>query len=134
MYMNFICIDIMQTKKDVSELVSKVQTGALPLKPFLSLVKIIYYIKVQSLFYTNWYFCDENILFWNPFHTHLVILEVLGDPEVTENIYCKSRNLPNTDTQNYSTDWRYLLSHPVHLIFRIICPSLAQFRHNKDRP
>ena len=25
-----------------------------------------------------------------------------GDPEVTTNIYCKSRNLPNTDTQNYS--------------------------------
>ena len=31
---------------------------------------------------------------------------VLGDPEVTENIYCKSRNLPNTDTQNYGTDLR----------------------------
>ena len=31
---------------------------------------------------------------------------ILGDPEVTENIYCKSRNLPNTDTQNYSTDLR----------------------------
>ena len=23
---------------------------------------------------------------------------LLGDPEVTANIYCKSRNLPNTDT------------------------------------
>ena len=32
--------------------------------------------------------------------------EILGDPEVTANIYCKSRNLPNTDTQNYSTDLR----------------------------
>ena len=31
---------------------------------------------------------------------------VLGDPEVTANIYCKSRNLPNTDMQNYSTDLR----------------------------
>ena len=31
---------------------------------------------------------------------------VLGDPEVTANIYCKSNNLPNTDTQNYSTDLR----------------------------
>ena len=31
---------------------------------------------------------------------------LLGDPEVTPNIYCKSRNLPNTDTQNYSTDLR----------------------------
>ena len=31
---------------------------------------------------------------------------VLGDPEVTANTYCKSRNLPHTDTQNYSTDLR----------------------------
>ena len=31
---------------------------------------------------------------------------VLGDPEVTANINCNSRNLPNTDTQNYSTDLR----------------------------
>ena len=31
---------------------------------------------------------------------------VLGDPEVTANIYCKSPNLPNTDAQNYSTDLR----------------------------
>ena len=38
---------------------------------------------------------------------------ILGDPEVTANIYCKSRNLPNTDTQNYSTDLRQLLGHPV---------------------
>ena len=38
--------------------------------------------------------------------------ELLGDPEVTANIYCKSRNLHNTDTQNYSTDCR-LLGHPV---------------------
>ena len=37
---------------------------------------------------------------------------LLGDPEVTTNIYYKSRNLPNTDTQNYSTDYR-LLGHPV---------------------
>ena len=33
-------------------------------------------------------------------------IDLLGDPEVTANIYCKSRNLPNTDTQNYSTDLR----------------------------
>ena len=32
--------------------------------------------------------------------------EILGDPEVTASIYCKSRNLPNTDTQNHSTDLR----------------------------
>ena len=31
---------------------------------------------------------------------------LLGDPEVTANIHCKSRNLPNTDTQNCSTDLR----------------------------
>ena len=38
--------------------------------------------------------------------------ELLGDPEVIANMYCKARNLPNTDTQNYSTDLRELLSHP----------------------
>ena len=32
--------------------------------------------------------------------------EILGNSEVTANIYYKSRNLPNTDTQNYSTDLR----------------------------
>ena len=32
--------------------------------------------------------------------------ELLGDPEVTANIYCKSRNLPNADTKNYGTDLR----------------------------
>ena len=37
----------------------------------------------------------------------------LVDPEVTANIYCKSRNLHNTDTQNYTTDFRFLLGHPV---------------------
>ena len=31
---------------------------------------------------------------------------LLGDPEGTANINCKSHNLPNTDTQNYSTDMR----------------------------
>ena len=31
---------------------------------------------------------------------------LLGEPEVAQNIYCKSRNLPNTDTQKYSTDLR----------------------------
>ena len=30
--------------------------------------------------------------------------DILGDPEVTANIYYKSRNLTNQDTQNYSTD------------------------------
>ena len=40
---------------------------------------------------------------------------MLGDPEVTANIYCKSRNLPNTDTQNQSTDLRYPLDHPAFI-------------------
>ena len=31
---------------------------------------------------------------------------LLGDLEDTANIYCISRNLPKTDTQNYSTDLR----------------------------
>ena len=35
-----------------------------------------------------------------------VFNDILGDLEVTANIYCKLRNLPNTDTQNYSTDLR----------------------------
>ena len=42
----------------------------------------------------------------------------MGDPEVTANIYCKSRNLPNTDTQNYSKDLRELLGHPV--VYRVL--------------
>ena len=31
---------------------------------------------------------------------------LLDDPEVTANIYCKSCNLPNEETQDYSTDLR----------------------------
>ena len=34
------------------------------------------------------------------------LLVILGDLEVTANIYCKSPNFPNTKTQNYSTDIR----------------------------
>ena len=33
-------------------------------------------------------------------------LKLLGDPEITANIYCKVRNLSDIDTQNYSTDLR----------------------------
>ena len=44
---------------------------------------------------------------------NLIKKTILGDPEVTANIYCKSRNLPNTDTQICSTDMRELLGHPV---------------------
>ena len=32
--------------------------------------------------------------------------DLLGYTEVTANIYCKLRNLPNKDTQNCSTDLR----------------------------
>ena len=42
-----------------------------------------------------------------PINKELIIflfVIILGDPEVTANIYCISHNLPNTDTQNYSTD------------------------------
>ena len=41
-----------------------------------------------------------------PVNTKKICKYILGDPEVTANIYWKSRNLPNTDTQNYSTDLR----------------------------
>ena len=41
-----------------------------------------------------------------PIAQALVKIPLLGDPEVTKNIYCKSRNLPNTDTKKYSTDLR----------------------------
>ena len=42
-----------------------------------------------------------NILSGRGFSKEIMIL---GEPEVTANIYCKSDNLPNTDTQNYITD------------------------------
>ena len=38
---------------------------------------------------------------------------ITGVPYISANIYCKSRNLPNTDTQNYSTDFRLLLGYLV---------------------
>ena len=39
---------------------------------------------------------------------------VLGDPELTANINCKSRNLPNMDTDYYGIDLRYFLGHQIH--------------------
>ena len=54
-------------------------------------------------------------------HKDLVVFaSVLGDPEVTTNIYCKSRNLPNKDTQNYSTDLQKLLGPSVFLYIFMI--------------
>ena len=38
---------------------------------------------------------------------------VLGVLYISANIYCKSRNLPNKDIHNYSTDLRLFLRHPV---------------------
>ena len=38
--------------------------------------------------------------------TNILKLSILGDPEVTANIYCNSRNHPIMDAQNYSTDLR----------------------------
>ena len=38
---------------------------------------------------------------------------LLGNSEVTPNIYCKSRNLANTDSQNYMTGLWLLLGNPV---------------------
>ena len=35
-----------------------------------------------------------------------LLAKILGDSEFTANVYGKSLNLPNTDTQNYSADLR----------------------------
>ena len=37
--------------------------------------------------------CGDFYLFWELYP------KLLGDSEITANIYCKSRKLPNTDTQ-----------------------------------
>ena len=50
--------------------------------------------------------CSAKLLLVPILRTSIWRQPLLGDPEVTPNIYCKSRNLPNTDTQNYSTDLR----------------------------
>ena len=49
--------------------------------------------------------CSTNV---GPYYSDLTEIKKpsLGDPEVTANIYSKLRNLPNTDTQKYSTDLR----------------------------
>ena len=39
--------------------------------------------------------------------------EELGVSYISAIIYCKSRNLSNTDIHNYSIDLRYFLRHPV---------------------
>ena len=42
---------------------------------------------------------------------------VLGVPYISANIYCKSRNLPNTDIHNYSKDLRQFLRNSVVYIY-----------------
>ena len=59
------------------------------------------------------YNCNASIMIMNTRGCAFTKPYILGDSEVTTNIYCKSSNLPNTDTQNYSTDLRYFLGHPV---------------------
>ena len=44
--------------------------------------------------------------------------DILGDPEVTANIYCKSRNIPNTE--NYSTEFAVTSGSPSILLPVII--------------
>ena len=66
-----------------------------------------------SMMNTKTYFKLKSL--WTAYNLHLSNLKhrfqycyacnVLGDPEVTANIYCK-QNLPNTDRQKYSTDLR----------------------------
>ena len=41
------------------------------------------------------------------------LVNILGVPYITANIYCKSRNLPHTDIRIYSIDLRLFLRHPV---------------------
>ena len=49
---------------------------------------------------------DEGIGGFKKQVQNIYILGILlGDPEVTANIYCKSSNLPNSDTCNYSIDF-----------------------------
>ena len=52
---------------------------------------------------------STDVFLWTIYFTTFsggTISELLGDPEVTANIYCKSHNLANTYTQDYSTDLR----------------------------
>ena len=67
-------------------------------------------------------FCVRKFLVREPQGaSHAMVHILLGDPEVTANIYCKSRNLPNTDTQNYSnrfavTSWSPSKNNLCYLI------------------
>ena len=44
--------------------------------------------------------CVMTNLYRTHLPNHISRHALLGDPEVTANIYCKPRNLPNTDAQN----------------------------------
>ena len=66
------------------------------------------YIKIKEEFFKknlHIYAKNFNSDEWHKLHSMSKKL-ILDDPEVTPNIYCKSRSLPNRDTQNYSTDLR----------------------------
>ena len=57
---------------------------------------------------------------------------LLGYPEVTANIYGKSRNHPKTDTQNDSTDLWLLLGHPVGRCINAFVLKNSQLREEKS--
>ena len=50
------------------------------------------------------FYAPENKGRTNKFRLENFIVQSV--PYITANIYCKSRNLPNTDIHNYSTDVR----------------------------
>ena len=50
--------------------------------------------------------------------SQFVECRVLGVPYISANIYCKSRNLPNTDIHYYSIDFGLFLA--VFLAFRVL--------------
>ena len=65
--------------------------------------------------------CDEvknhknNFVHYTPDIFMTSWVEILGESKVTAYIYFKTRNLPNTYTQIYSTHFQYFLGHPVLL-------------------
>ena len=72
---------------------------------------IIVYVLEKSRVFENSLVSGERQISWLCMVGGYVILHtsrlhILRHPEVTANIYCKSSNLPNTDTQNHSTDLR----------------------------
>ena len=82
--------------------------------PYLIDFEFAFYLVFDAIFSFSYYTSPFSIFskvqphsFPQQPSTTILGCIILGDPEVTANIYCKSRNHPNTDTQNYSTDLRY---------------------------